>query len=270
MNLRITEFYARTDTVPKGHSATWDELVGLLTLHDFRQDKDGPMWSPASFRAGGRRCKADVVSVSCLVLDYDGGETYAQVSPRWNGLCHIAHTTHKSSSKVSRFRVTFPLLRPVPGSEWPEFCKAAHVEIGGGTCDPLTDCCRAYYLPSAPSHRRDIAFGFACDGVALDPSTVRRTPVQVLVASPLEGSRRGPCRRTVQFLRTGYADVGRQRSEALRAAGDLRRAGYERLAIEQRLRRALVELAEQRDPRCPWTDRDVCDIVSYFFSQAVA
>ena len=44
-------FPSRTATAPSEHAETWDTLADRLTRHARRPGKDGPGWSPATYRS---------------------------------------------------------------------------------------------------------------------------------------------------------------------------------------------------------------------------
>lgn len=76
------------------------------------------LWSPALYRAGGRRETADVVHLSCLVLDYDSGVTPDDASAVWAPWFHVLHTTWSHTPERPKFRVCLPLLNPVLPEDW--------------------------------------------------------------------------------------------------------------------------------------------------------
>jgi|GEM_PF-1741947 len=67
----------------------------------------------------GRR-KVNVVSVSCLVLDYDGGATIGEVREQLAGLAHAGYTSfnHVRDGATSKFRIVAPLTAPCPAADW--------------------------------------------------------------------------------------------------------------------------------------------------------
>ena len=102
---------------------SWPELVGVLT--NFRVAEDGtkadlPAWSPAIYRPGTTRGKANVEALTCLVLDYDDGRaTIDEALDCWHWRPGILHTSWSHTKDRHRFRVILPLHAPVPVEDWP-------------------------------------------------------------------------------------------------------------------------------------------------------
>lgn len=76
-------------------------------------------WSPVALHAK-RRAKANVLSVSCVVLDYDDGTTWESAEFLWSNWVGLMHTTpsHALPGKGERFRVILPLSRDVTPEEY--------------------------------------------------------------------------------------------------------------------------------------------------------
>lgn len=125
----ISFFKRRTDNQPHQEFLTWAELVQRLKQPAVRTAKDGPLFSPATFK--GTRAKANVESVSMLVLDFDHGvdDDAQRILEPWRrrSLSAAAYTTHSHLRKIPksnataepRWRVVIPLLEPIPAREYP-------------------------------------------------------------------------------------------------------------------------------------------------------
>lgn len=138
-----------TDRTPKQMSATWPELAERLTEFDERIGKEGPLWSPSLIAKGETRSNANVVSVSCLVLDFDDGHDWSDFEGHWSGLEYVLHTTHQHTAAAPRWRAVFPLAEPVHGLDWPAIYRKLVTHLACGVCDPsCKDASRMYYLPS--------------------------------------------------------------------------------------------------------------------------
>jgi len=149
LNLSISLFARATDNTPQSATVAFPS-----DFNDFRtvtgEDKDGPLWSPATFT--GRRAKTNVVSVCALVLDYDSKSAGildpGELMDRWETYEHAVHSTYSPGS----YRVILPLGRPVTVEEHAALWMWAH------GLDPridasCKDASRAWYLPT---HRTDL------------------------------------------------------------------------------------------------------------------
>lgn len=119
------------------------EPVALPRGHDRDQIWS---WAPHSLSAP-RRKKANVVDVTCLVLDYDDGTSLTDGVAPWQDWHHILHTSRSHTEAAPRFRVVLPLEQAVPADVWPRAWLWAE-ERSGKAIDPkCKDASRLYYLP---------------------------------------------------------------------------------------------------------------------------
>lgn len=151
------------------------EVLGrLLTRARPRPAEKGALhlWSPTLYTDGANRGSASVVSLSCLVLDYDDGCTIEDAWDRWDSYAVIAHTTWGHTAEHHRFRVVLPLAQPIPREHWPA-AWAWGAEQSGQQVDPsCKDPARMYYLPCSGEDARFIRQ----DGALLDLSHLRVKP----------------------------------------------------------------------------------------------
>jgi len=178
--LAVAFFNNKLDNQPRQQHAPWDKLSDLLMRHKERGQKDGPLWSPTLYQPGTTRAKANVVSVSCLVLDFDNGDGPERFSRSWDGLTCVMHSTYQHSAEAQRWRVVFPLLQPVAATEWPDAWDRLVRRFGGNSVDAsCKDASRIYYLPACPPDaERDAMMQ---EGDWLDPRDFIRPPVDLLV-----------------------------------------------------------------------------------------
>ena len=147
--LGISTFDNAWDKQPKGRLVTLDALVrALLTVREFPDITDKralPAWSPARFIGETRRA-IDVVELSCLVLDLDGGDVGA-VDDAWGDSLHVLHSTWSHTEEAPRFRLVVPLAKPVPVASWPSAWAWATARTP--TADPACkDPSRLYFRPA--------------------------------------------------------------------------------------------------------------------------
>lgn len=149
-------------------SIVWSNLIATPHAEVAAKDAIG-LWSPVTLLDGQTARRASSVeSVGALIVDMDHGEKWGETLARWPSLCWWAYTTFSHTSEAHRFRVVFPLARPVPAAEWKLRWKLGMdaLDIGGKPDKSCTDTCRLYYLPS---HAAGAEFGTASqDGALLD------------------------------------------------------------------------------------------------------
>ena len=152
MNFAISTFTGKADNVPVGSVLSEDELCVMLSQHAIRNGKDGRLWSPASYPEGKTRSNDNVVAVSCLVLDLDGGEPLEHFTEAWARWRWYAHTTYGHSAEHPKWRVVFLLESPVHREEWDGAYARMALRLGLGCVDPsCKDASRMFYLPSCPA-----------------------------------------------------------------------------------------------------------------------
>jgi len=178
------------NSVADVRSSTWRDLLGRS--HIVRTSKSGRAFVPADFREGGKRCKADVERVNALVYDFDfdkraDSEADAKaVYGRANGLaCGILYTTHSHNEQGEqdyRFRLIFPVSRPMTAEEHGRIWVLVNGKLGGLADGSAKDPSRLYYLPSCPPEREELATMEEWEGPLLD--------VDALLAEAPEAPRR--------------------------------------------------------------------------------
>jgi len=150
LELDTAWFRHARDPRPVVRRIEWPRLaVGLRRFRPMQGSKAErlatcPLWSPVRLRPGGRRRLADVLEVTALVLDYDGGTTVDEALDQWAGFERVAHTTWSHRAEAPRCRVILPLVAPIPSDGWSELYKARIEEADRQCCDPS----RAYFLPA--------------------------------------------------------------------------------------------------------------------------
>lgn len=146
-----SSFRDARDNRPTQHLLTWQDLVAIFTTWRLakRTDKENgrlPAWSPTEYAKGATRGKDNVLSVSCLVLDYDDGTTIEAVLDRWLHWPCFLHTSWSHTPDHHKARLIVPLEVHVPVEDWPLVWAWAY-----GRDDRIDRACsdpsRLYYLP---------------------------------------------------------------------------------------------------------------------------
>jgi hypothetical protein len=175
MTFKLSLFKKVADNKPKAALRTWQEFCDRLANPEIRADKDGPLFSPATFDPQAR-AKANVVELSMLGLDCDHGNTLESDLPRWrkHGYTFGAYTTHShkrvtdsNPNAEERFRLVLPLAAPIPPIYYPALWAWAN-HASGGKLDPSArDASRMFYIPAKASEDAEY-FHEVHDGALLD------------------------------------------------------------------------------------------------------
>lgn len=178
--VHISHFENSYDNVVKAHNIKLSEFVDLLTRDpSFGNTKEeGEMWSPAKY-SGDVRKKADIVSVSCLPLDFDKGidgepglteedekKLFAWLSRE--GYYFVCHTSFSSGFVAPRrkLRVVLFFERNVLPQEYNSLWDAVVEQLPVKPDRARRDYSGNYYSPRIPEEHKDLYEAFA-DGERL-------------------------------------------------------------------------------------------------------
>jgi AAA domain len=178
---KLSRFKYVADSLPQCVALTWKEFCASMASPEVRADKDGPLFSPATFDPK-TRANGNVVELSMLGLDCDHGCTFDGDLPRWrkHGYTFAAYTTHShkrvtDSNKKGeeRFRIALPLAAPIPAVYHPALWQWAF-HVSGEKLDPSAkDLARMFYTPAKFSedaeYRHEIHDGALLDWRELPP-----------------------------------------------------------------------------------------------------
>ncbi len=115
-------------TKPTCIERSWPQISTALRAHkENARKEDAQLFSPAQFVAGGSRNKSDVALVGLCVFDIDCGSDLRAAADALEKMGYpvVLYTTHSHSPDEIRYRLVFPLTRPVRGIDWPAFHAAA-------------------------------------------------------------------------------------------------------------------------------------------------
>jgi hypothetical protein len=185
--LRLSFFPDVFDQRPRPCSVSWPRLVARLqqfAAHPGRVDKRTlPCWSPASFQPEQPATSEHTLALSCLVLDMDEGADleacWAQTAP-WQA---ALHTSWSHTLDAPRFRLVFPLARPIPAASWAAVWRAAVALLRLDADRKCVNANRRYLLPARPDAEAAFQFRSREIGPALDlapllPAAVAAHPRQ--------------------------------------------------------------------------------------------
>jgi hypothetical protein len=178
----IAIFRREADNQPVAETLTWSALVARLSRHDIRAAKDGPAWSPVTYKLGTTRLKSNVDQVYALVLDVDHVKL---PHDRLKGLAWVAHTTHSHNPPDDpRWRVVIPLSHSVPGEEqcWSVYWRRARERFGEAMDAACKDASRMYFWPACRTGAPHwVEWGV---GGLLDPDGLPEVPPSPLTRPP--------------------------------------------------------------------------------------
>ena len=215
MRVCVNTIQTKYDNRVVSHEATWDVFREvILQGHVVAEDRIAvKMFNAAEYRTPDslvdnadavvhdrdtdrtytRRLKENVLAVTMLVLDYDGGMSVHEACERFKDYEYVAYTSfrHLKDKKTEKFRIVFPLATPISadgrftdcddlieGSAWCELTQA--LKEFAGACDPASfRCNQFYYLPVTPKARLDTARVWANSGAVLDCSSWKRSSLRI-------------------------------------------------------------------------------------------
>ncbi|MBW3623581.1 MAG: DUF927 domain-containing protein, partial [Armatimonadetes bacterium] len=172
----ISSFKNKEDVKPVQRALSFEHLVKALQRHMEREEKDGPLFSPASYKPETTRANANVEAVSLALFDFDDGTQWEDLKPKIisRELAYIVYSTFQHTHEAPRFRLVLFPSQPVPGGDWPEVWKRLHHFIGGKNDRAAKDPSRMYYMPSCPpGAERFFEYG---EGDALDVNALPPVP----------------------------------------------------------------------------------------------
>jgi hypothetical protein len=187
MKVALSLFTCKTDNVAQSVEREWSDIVNKSRRPPIRKEKDGPLYSPATFDPP-RRLLKNVREVSMLVTDHDHDANFEQDLRPFRPYTFAAHSTWNHSEAEQRFRVIIPLKEPIPASEFPQLWKWAS-QLSGGKIDPAaSDASRMFYVPVRKSETASYLFkvnqGEFLDWKSLDLSPVE--PQKIRADTPSE------------------------------------------------------------------------------------
>ncbi|HKC66296.1 MAG TPA: YfjI family protein, partial [Pyrinomonadaceae bacterium] len=159
MEFKLSLFNSKRDNQPKSIARTWFELCERFAKPQIRLDKDGQLFSPATFNPPLRR-KENVIELSLLVMDCDHNTTFEGLreSLRLLNCAFSIYSTH-SHLRVTesnpcaepRFRAMIPLALPIPSGRFPELWRWAAGIKGINADEQAKDASRIFYTPAKAS-----------------------------------------------------------------------------------------------------------------------
>lgn len=134
------------------------EAGRLFNCCEYREDYESPKWVREGLDASQyiRRCKANVKSISCLLLDVDGTQTLDQVVNTWCDYEFLVYSTHGNSQNKEKFRLVIPLATPLTREEFD--CRHTAMISSFGVDGASFTISQAFYLPSYSAENRNIAY----------------------------------------------------------------------------------------------------------------
>lgn len=174
-------FNHKGDFKPQPMIQTWDEVCLMLGRHQVKASKEWlPAWSPVKY-ATPHRSLVNVESVSMLVLDFDNGVDPEVFRKQWEDLDYWIHSTYSHAEGFAKWRALFPLVDPVPASQWPQVYHKLAIGLGRGNTDPhCSDSSRLYFLPACPAARVSMKFAYGSPGDWLNPDDFEDIPEEKL------------------------------------------------------------------------------------------
>lgn len=133
-----------------------------------------------------KRCGANVLAYTALLLDYDGGQTIEWARERFRRHAVAGYTSysHLKDGKTHKFRVCIPFHEPIPTAEF-EARKDAFLDFAGSADPSTVAVSRGFYLPQVHPARAHLAVTWSHDGESLDWTTLAKRKPWVPLPPPV-------------------------------------------------------------------------------------
>ena len=149
--LSFSTFTSSKDSDPRARIESWDAFCQRFSKHPIRQSKDGPAWSPSSYKKGAKRGNEGVERLHFAVIDVDDGTPFESVAARLEGFAFLAHSSFSHTSEKPKYRLILPFAEPVDPTAWSSVWTRIN-ELMGGCNDAATkDPARLYFMPAHPA-----------------------------------------------------------------------------------------------------------------------
>jgi hypothetical protein len=144
-------------------------LYHLSTLNGYKAKrgefnaKSSPLISPAVYKNESTRANANVIEwASWAALDVDNhefnGDLESELAQLYPNNYFICYSTASSTIDNPKFRIVFPLDRPVPNAEIKHFWFALNKEFGELGDQQTKDLSRMYYVPAQYPNANNFIF----------------------------------------------------------------------------------------------------------------
>jgi len=147
-------------------------LYKLAESKKFKQKKDAPLISPATYVESSKRANANVVAWGGFgivdVDDYVGN--IDDIHKQYEEYKYVCYSTASSTKENPKFRLVFPLTKWVDSEQIKHFWYALNKEIGDIADAQTKDLSRMYYIPA--TYEGAYNFIFSHDGKVMDPEVL--------------------------------------------------------------------------------------------------
>ena len=144
-------------------------LYKLANEKTFKQKKDAPLISPATYVENSKRANANVVAWGGFgivdVDDYVGD--IEDIHKQYEDYRYVCYSTASSTKENPKFRLVFPLTKWVESEQIKHFWYALNKEIGDIADAQTKDLSRMYYIPA--TYQGAYNFIFSHDGKVMNP-----------------------------------------------------------------------------------------------------
>lgn len=153
---KLSLFKNKRDTSPQIIEQSWLEICEKFQKPAVRSNKDGLLFSPATFEPAYRK-KDNVRDVSMLVLDIDHDAELETLKTRLAALdsAFMIYSTHSHLRRTEtnlnaepRFRVCLPLASAIPAKYFPALWQYAKHKTGLPLDESAKDESRMFYTPA--------------------------------------------------------------------------------------------------------------------------
>ena len=150
----------------------FERVLYKLSEEPRKSKKDAPLMSPATYKPDTTRANDNVVEwCNWCCVDVDDYEFEGVLSDdlirKFPDYRFVCYSTASSSESTPKFRLVFPLTKPVANENIRNFWYALQVELGDLGDRQTKDLSRMYYVPGKYANASN--FIFSVDGAFIDP-----------------------------------------------------------------------------------------------------
>lgn len=154
----------------------FERVLYELSEKPFKSKEDAMLMSPATYDRGTTRKNDNVISwVGWCAVDVDdyepNGDLGDDLAKRFASYRFVCYSTASSTVDRPKFRLVFPLTKPVQNERIREFWFALQTELGELGDKQTKDLSRMYYIPGKYANADNFIFSYR-DGDSIDPDEI--------------------------------------------------------------------------------------------------
>tara|TARA_B110000285_G_scaffold231620_1_gene300758 strand:+ start:107 stop:1048 length:942 start_codon:yes stop_codon:yes gene_type:complete len=142
---------------------SFEKTLYQLAAKPLAGKHDAMLMSPATYLPDTTRANANVVNWGgWCAIDVDDhestGDLKNELASRFGSLYYICYSTASSTKSLPKFRLVFPIIRPIEVSEIKQFWYSLNTKLGELGDRQTKDLSRMYYIPADYANAHNFIF----------------------------------------------------------------------------------------------------------------